>query len=492
MNKENRMKPARSRPLMKSPAGLAARLTLLFLLFVPRAGGAGSAGFPPYRVDLLGNGLRVIVHEDHELPVVTMEIMIRAGSSLDPAGKEGLANFTAAVITEGTESRTATEISEAIDFVGGTISASTGYDATYVSCRVLKKDFEVGLDLLSDILLHATFPEEEVERQRSQIITSIAGDKDRKRVIADENFQEVLFGRHPYAHPVIGLRKGIEAISREDIVDFYRSFYRPNNSTMVVAGDVDRAEVLESLDRALKGWYSGLITRTIQPEVQRPSGYRIRLVNKPDVTQSEIRIGYAGIARKDPRYFPLLLMNYTLGAGAFSSRLMRTIRSDMGLTYGISSSLGARLFRGPFTISTFTRTETTVEAIRAILDQIEEMRSGGITEKELEAAKARYIGGFPLSIETPGQVAGKILEADLYGLGEDYMSRYTTAIEQVTLDEVNAAAAEFLRTEDLVIVVVGNADRIRDGLKRFGEVEEVFYMEMEPAASPHAGDQAGS
>jgi zinc protease len=413
-----------------------------------------------------------------------MEVMIRAGSAYDPAGKEGLANFTADLITEGTESKSATEIAEAIEFVGGTLSAATGFDASYISCEILKKDFELGVSLLSDILLHPAFPAEEIERQRSQILTSITGNRDRKENIAEKNFQEVLFGDHPYSHPIIGLKKSVQEISRDDIVDFYRSFYRPNNSTIVIAGDVDRAEVVDAMNRSLGGWESALITPPVRSEVERPSGYRIRLVNKPDVTQSEIRIGYPGIIRKDPDYFPLLLMNYTLGAGDFSSRLMQTVRSEMGLTYGISSYLGARVLRGPFTISTFTRTETTGEAIRAIFGEVEKMRREGITETEFRNARARFIGGFPLSIETPSQVAGKIVEADLYGLGEEYLARYTTSIDRVTLEEVNAVASDFLRTEDLVIVVVANAEQVRDELKKFGEVEEVFYIDLGSEGTP--------
>ncbi len=445
---------------------------------------AGSSQFPPYRVDVLSNGLKVIVHEDHELPVVHMEIMVRAGSSRDLAGKEGLANFTADIITEGTESKSATEIAEAIEFVGGSLSAATGFDASYISCEILKKDFELGLGLLSDILLHPSFPDEEIERQRSQILTMITGDRDKKESIAEKNFQEVLFGSHPYAHPIIGRKKSVQEISRDDIVDFYRSFFRPNNSTIVISGDVDRAEVLEALNRSLGGWEPGLITQTVRSDVERPSGYRIRLVDKPDLTQSEIRIGYPGIIRNDPNYFPLLLMNYNLGAGSFSSRLMQTVRSKMGLTYGISSHLGTRVLRGPFTISTFTRTETTGKAIRAIFGEIEKMRSEGITETEFKNAKARFIGGFPLSIETPSQITGKILEADLYGLGEDYMARYTASIDQVSLEQVNEVASEFLRTEDLVIVVVANAEQVRDELSEFGEVEEIFYIDLGSESAP--------
>jgi zinc protease len=445
---------------------------------------ADTTQFPDYELESFDNGLKVIVHEDHELPVVYLEVMIRAGSAFDQAGKEGLANFTAETITEGTVSRSSTDIAESIDFVGGSISASSGYDATYISCTVLKKDFDLGLEILSDIILNPAFPEEEVERQRSQIITSIIGNMDQKSTIANNNFQDVLFGDHAYSHPVIGLKASIDTITRDDIIQFYDSYYRPNNSVIAVAGDVDRAEVFGSLKEALGGWKSAFILEDSHREVVDPVGYRIRLVNKPDVTQSEIRIGYLGITRKDPRYFPLLLMNYNLGGGVFSGRLMQVIRSEMGLTYGISSTLGARVQRGSFSISTFTRTETTLKAIQAILNEVEKMKDGGITTKELEDAKARYIGGFPLGIETPSQVAGKILTVELYELGRDYLSNYTSSIGKVSLEEVNTVASEFLRSKDLVIVVVGNAELLRDDLKKLGEVEEIFYTDTEADADP--------
>jgi zinc protease len=448
---------------------------------------AGEAQIPVYEPELLDNGLKVIVHEDHELPVVYMELMIKTGSAVDPAGKEGLANFTAGTLTEGTESRNSVEIAEAIEFVGGSLSANAGYDATFLSCSVLKKNFDLGLDILAEVALHPAFPEEEVERQRSQIITEIIHNRDQKATIADINFQEVLFGDHPYSHAVIGTKESIGSITRADILEYYRTNYRPNASVIVVAGDVDRESVLESMRETFGGWKPVIVPETEQPEIPEPAGYRIRLVNKPDVTQSEIRIGYPGITRQDLRYFPLILMNYTLGAGNFSSRLMITIRSEKGLTYGIYSSLGARVLRGPFTISTFTRTESTLEAIEGIFEVIDKLKKEGSTAKELEDAKARYVGGFPLSIETPSQIAQQILRSELYGLGEDYLSRYTAAIERVDLEEVKSVASDFLRTQDMIIVVVGNADMLRDDLKKLGEVEEVFYIDLEGAEPPQHG-----
>jgi zinc protease len=446
-----------------------------------------------YNPELLANGLKVIVHEDHELPVIYMEVLVRAGSANDPAEKDGLANFTAETITEGTESRSATEIAEAIDFVGGSLSSSAGYDATRISCKVLKKDYDVGLDVLSDVLLHPTFKGPEVERQRSQIITEIIGEQDRKATIADKNFQEILFGYTAYGHPVVGNKESVSAIDRDDILGFYRTYYRPNNSVMVIAGDVDRAKVMKSVEHALGGWNAATLPEFRQANVPQPNGYRIRLVNKPDVTQSEIRIGYPGIRRSDPNYFPLLLMNYILGGGGFSSRLVQTVRADRGLTYGIYSYFSARVLQGPFTVSTFTRTEKTIDAIKATLEEIDRMKEGGITQKELDAAKAKYIGGFPLGIETPSQVASKILDAELYNLGEDYLARYTDDIARVTLDDVNAAASRFLRSKDLAIVVVGNAEEIRDGLKTLGKVEEVFYTGTKGATtSGRKGDQSPS
>jgi len=460
---------------------LAVMAPVLAIIALPVSSFAShdDAPFPRYESRRLESGLKVIVHEDHELPVVRFELMIRAGSVDDPVGKEGLAAFTAATLTEGTDTRSAIQIAETIDFVGGSLGADAGYDAAYLSCQVLKKDFELGLELLSDIILHPSFPEAEVERQRSQIVTEIIGDKDQKSTIADHHFQEVLFGNHPYAHPAIGSMESIQTITRDDIVRFYETYFRPNISTIVIAGDVDRESAVSRLEAALGEWKSAILPAAEAPEPVDPIGYRIRLVNKPDVTQSEIRIGYIGIARKDPRYFPLLLMNYVLGAGSFSSRLTQAVRADRGLTYGIYSHLGARLRTGPFTISTFTRTETTLETIRVILDEVERMRGGGITAKELEDAQARYIGGFPLSLETSSQVSQKILEAELYDLGEDYLTRYTAAIDGVGLAEVNAVASEFLRDNNLVIVVVGNAEQLRDDLKSLGEVEEVFYLELE-------------
>jgi zinc protease len=454
---------------------------LVFLaLFRGPAVDAGDYASLAYQSERLDNGLKVIVYEDHELPVVSFALMIRAGSIRDPAGKEGLAGFTAGTLTKGTTSRSAIDIAETIDFVGGSLSASAGYDASYLSCRVLKKDYALGLELLSDILLHPTFAEGEIERERSQIVTALIGERDRKSAIADRHFDEVLFGEHPYSHPVIGTRKGVEAITREDIVEFHETYFRPNISVIVVAGDVDRTSVIASLREAFEGWQPAILPDPPHPEVPRPEGHRIRLVNKPDVTQSEIRVGYLGVSRSDPDFLAYRLMNYSLGAGSFSSRLMKTVRGEKGLTYGIFSDFAARSDRGPFTISTFTKTESTLETIRVILDEMVKMKLDGVTPSELKDAKARYIGGWPLGLETPSQIVGKIHDVELYGLGENYLARYTELLDQVSLDEVNRVASEFLRAEDLVIVVVANAEAVREDLTSLGEIEEVFFMELSP------------
>ena len=452
--------------------------------FFPRSASAAGARFPEYKPERLDNSLEVIVHEDHELPIVSFRVMIKAGSAMDPAGKEGLANFTSNVLTEGTETRSAREIAEAIDFVGGSLSSSAGYDASYISCDVLTKDLELALDILSDVILHPSFPGEEVERQRSQIITSIVGERDNKSAIANKNYQELLFGGHPYSHQVNGLEESVEAITRDDIAEFYETYYRPNISVMVITGDVKTGEVLESVRDALGTWKSGIILDLPPVEAVEPEGYRIRLIDKPDLTQSEIRVGYLGIRRNDPDYFPMLLMNYTLGGGGFSSRLMASIRGEKGLTYGVNSHFSARVSRGSFTVSTFTKTATTLETIQEILKGLEEMKRNGITPDELKDAKARYTGGFPLTIETPAQISGRILEAELYDLGEDYFFNYTTNIDHIDIDQVNALASRFLRSQDLVIVVVGNADLLRDDLKTLGDVEEVYYLGNKPEGEP--------
>ena len=423
-----------------------------------------------YQKAKLDNGLSIILVEHHELPVVAIELLVRAGSVHDPQEKQGLANIVAQLLREGTRSKDSLEISEEIDFIGGTLSADSEYDSTSVTATALVKHFKSILDLLSEVARFPTFKTKDIEFQREKTLTSILREKDNKRAIASRHFSEMLYGIHPYAHPSIGTLEGLKAITRKEIIQFHKNHYLPNNSILTVVGDIEPSNILAVIKKTFGDWKEGNVHKPTLPLMPKIVNYRIRLVDKPDLTQTEICIGHLGIRRNNPDYFSLMLLNYILGRGP-TSRLYTEIRAERGLSYGVKSQFDARILRGPFYIRTYSKNETAIETLRLVLDELKKLKAGGITKEELDSAKSYYIGHFPLSLETPAQIASKIIEQKFYGLPEDYLEKYLENIKAVSREDVNRAIEGLIDPENLVIVLVSKAEDILKEAKTLGEVE---------------------
>jgi zinc protease len=452
---------------------------LLFILLASAVTAADNQEIklPPIEKVTLDNGLAVIVIEHHELPVVAFRLVLKSGSASDPEGKSGTADLTAGLLRKGTKTRSATQIAEEIDFVGGQLGAGSDLDATYATCQVLTKHFDVGLDLLSDIILNPTFKEDEIERLRKQTLSGIAEQKQNPGSVADEKFSQFLFGDHPYGRPSEGTEESVPAITREDIVDFHRTFYVPNNAILAVVGDVKPKEALAKVKAKFGGWKSGDVP---QPSVTAPppvEGYQILLVDKPDLTQTYICMGHLGIEKKHPDYFPIRVMNYILGGGGFASRLTDEVRSKRGLTYGIYCNFNSNKLAGAYQVTTFTQNDSTAAAIAAIIDQIKRIRTEGVTDKELEDTKSFYSGYFPLQFETPSQIATQILNVELYDLGEEYIQNYRRNINAVTIEDVLRVAQKYLDPDNLILVVVSKADDVKASLEPLGSLQVVSFTE---------------
>ncbi|KPK99623.1 MAG: hypothetical protein AMJ91_07100 [candidate division Zixibacteria bacterium SM23_73_3] len=431
---------------------------------------------PPIKKTTLDNGLKLIVIEHHELPVVAFRLILKSGSTCDPQGKAGLANLTAGLLRKGTKTRSATQIAEEIDFVGGSVGAGSGLDATYATCQVLAKHFDVGLDLLSDIILNPVFKEDEIDRLRKQTLAGIKQQKDNPGSVAEEKFRKFVFGDHPYGQPSEGTEESITNILRDDIVGFHKGYYVPNNAILAVVGDVKSKEVIKKVKAKFLQW--GGVEITLPSVVEPPpiKGHQILLVDKPDLTQTYIRVGHLGIQRKNPDYFPVKVMNYILGGGGFASRLMDEVRSKRGLTYGIHCSFDDNKLKGAYEVSTFTQNDSTIAAINAIIEQIKKIRAEGVTDKELEDTKSFYTGYFPLQFETPQQIATQVLDVELYELGEDYIKSYRDNIKGVTKEEVLRVAQKYLDPDNLKLVVVSKAEDVKSSLEPLGSMEVTSFL----------------
>jgi len=448
------------------------------LVFLSQTVSAIQLPLPPMADKTLPNGLKVIVAENHEQPVVSMRLLIKVGSSLDPADKAGLANMTAGLLRKGTATRDANKISEEIDFIGGSLGAGSDLDASYATSEVLTKHFDKGLDLLSDIVLNPAFAPAEIERLRKQTIAALMQSKDDPNNVVDEQYKKYLFGDHPYGKPESGTIESVSSLTRDDIVGFWQKNYIPNNSVLFVVGDVKPEEVFPKIEANLGAWKQGTPPDMKFPAAKPGSGIKVILINKPDATQSSVKMGNLGIDRYNPDFFSCRVMNYILGGGMLVSRMMTEIRQKRGLTYDINTQFSFNRFPGEFTVTTFTRNDSTARAISGIIEQLNRMRDTDITPQELKETISFFNGMLPRQFETLNQVLGQLVNPELYGLGKDYLPTYLDRISKVTAADVRNAAQKYIDPKNLLIVVVSKADDVREMLKQFGPITEIELSDL--------------
>ncbi|MFQ5656211.1 MAG: M16 family metallopeptidase [Candidatus Methylomirabilales bacterium] len=430
---------------------IVASLSIIFLGTMV----SGLAGAEPLGRRLaMKNGLTVLVAERHTLPMVTIEVLVKAGSVMEPKEKAGLANLTAILLPLGTVNRTAPEISETIEFVGGRLSASASRDFSTLFLTVLKKDLALGLELLADVFLHPAFREEEIARKVQQLKGRIRRKREDPARVAREAFAATLFPEHPYGWPVEGTEESLDRITRQDLGDFHRRYYVPNNSILAAAGDVTLEELKGYLDKHLQGWTRKAVPAA-SPDSVSPDRSQVVKIDR-GVTQAHIVWGLLGIERKHPDYYRFLVMNQILGGGGLTSRLMRSIREERGWAYDVHSYLSAGRFPGPFIVGLETKNETAGPAIEEVLRQIKKIRDEGVTPEELREAKGYLTGSFPLRIDTNNDMVRLLMGIELYDLGMDYPDRYPEIIQAVTREDVQRVARKYLHPDRSVLVVVAD------------------------------------
>lgn len=426
---------------------------------------------PDYKTIVLPNGLTLLVMEQHELPLVNFNMIVKAGSVADPKEREGLASMTADLLRQGTLSKSAAEFSEAVDFLGGYLESGADWDQTTVSGEFLSRDFRKGLGLLSEMVLAPAFRDEEVERTRKQTIAAIQQSLDDPETIANKQFARFLYRDHPYARPPEGTTASVPALRRTDILSFYRTYYVPNNAILAIVGDIDGRDAVESAKQAFGGWKKKPFPRPAYPDPPLIKGKRVIVLDKPDVNQTQIRIGTIGIKRSDPLYFPAQIASTILGGG-FTSWLNQEIREKRGLSYGASAGFETRLAPGPFVVSTFTKNETVKETISVAFETVSRFREKTFTREDMVKAQNYRAGQFPLGVETTDQLAAQIADLAFHGLGRDFIDKQIERLRSVTLEDLGRVA-RLIPTEDYVLLVVTNAAEVRPQLESFGRIEVV-------------------
>jgi len=432
---------------------------------MPPAGEPRPFNFPNAAEKTLANGLRVFVVTDHSEPAVAARLLIlSAGSIKDPRDIPGVAQMTANMLTQGTEKRSARDIAEAIDFVGGSLSASAGKDATTVMLDVVKKDLDTGLDLMSDAVLHPAFKAEELERQRQQLLSGLTVQYSDPDYLASTIFSRVVYGDSPYGWPEDGTPETATKLDPAQLAKFHDANYAPGQALLAFAGDITPEAAFAAAEKYFGAWPKTMVT--IAPPVAPPptSGMHIWLIDKPDAVQTQIRVGKLGIRRGDPNYIPVVVMNRIFGGG-YNSRLNTEVRVKKGLTYSAYSSFNPHEYAGSFAVGTYTRTAATVDATKLVVDLIAKMSTGDVTPHEMDFARDYLAGVYPIQSETAEQVADRVLTVVAYGLPRDYNYTYTERISAVTSAQVRDMAQKYLSADDLDLVLAGNVSAFRDALK---------------------------
>ncbi len=414
---------------------------------------AGPAySFPNVRRNVLNNGLTLLVSEEHTLPFVTLMLLVKAGSKDDPTGQGGVADLTASSLLLGAAGRGLKQINEDLDYMGASMSGGANKDYATLSLRVLTKDLRRAFPIFMDVLTKPTFPAIELKKDILRVLGAIRSSEDQPGVTAERAFEEALYQNGPYGHPTEGTKESVSRLNREAVRVFHRRYYHPNNAILVVAGDADVKTVKEYLVPMLEKWPKG----TIPPRSKesKPIDRKVALNISRPVTQSNIVMGNGAMSRDNPDYYAAVVLNYILGGGSLGSRLMEDIRNKRGLAYSVESLFDARKLTGSFEIVLQTKTASTEEAMKAVVENVERIRSEPVSERELEDAKSYLIGSFPQRLSTQSSVASFFGQVEYYGLGLDYPERYSDLIGSVTIEDIQRVARSYLHPEEFVVVVV--------------------------------------
>ncbi|HEV7889108.1 MAG TPA: pitrilysin family protein [Pyrinomonadaceae bacterium] len=435
----------------------------------------------------LSNGLDVLVVEHHEVPVVAMNLVMKMGAAGDPADKAGLASLSADMLDEGTATRSSLDISDQLARIGSSLNVNAGWDSTTASMRTLTRHLDSALEIYSDVITNPAFPEKELERLRLQRLTALRQQKDSPEAVAGLVFQTVLYGRnHPYGHPLTGDETSLAGLTGADVRSFYETYYRPNNSALIVVGDVKPDALVAKLEKAFAGWKSGHVPAVdVSAAPVERDHTAIYLVDRPGSVQSVIQIGQVGVPRSSPDYFPLFVMNRILG-GASSARINLNLREDKGYTYGAQSAFSFRRGAGPFTAAAPVQGFSTKESVTEFMKEIRGIRGEiPVTPQELEGAKQSIVRGFPRGFETPDQIAGNLELIVTYDLPDTYFNSYIERVQAVTLEDISRVANRYLQPDRMAVVIVGDRRAIEQPLRTLDEIGErinVVDSEGKPAA----------
>jgi zinc protease len=448
----------------------------------PPAGELRAFRFPPFLRRMLPGGLTVYAARLAGVPLVSLELVARAGGQhdpLSPISKAGLATFTASLLDEGSARRNALEIAAWVERLGGYLYTAADWDSGYLAAALLSEHMEAGLDLLAEIVLTPTFPDNEIERIRRQRAAELLRRGYDPSSQADDRLAEVIYAGTPYAAPLLGREDSLESLVREDVVAFYESHYSLAGATVIAVGDLDPEELIRGVERTLAP-RPGQEPAPAGPEI-RPvplDGVTVHIVDRPGASQTELRLGHAGVKRTDPDFLTLSVLNMLLG-GKFTSRINLNLRERHGYTYGASSRFAGRLGPGPFIVDAAVSTASAGAAAQEVLGELRRIREELVEPREMDETVSYMMGVYPYTLQTIGDVAKRLEVLAVYGLPDDHYDGYTERLAATTREQLLEAARRHLDPERIAIVAVGPADDLVPQLEGIGEVT----VQRRPAAS---------
>jgi zinc protease len=442
---------------------------------------ARSVRFPKPVEKTLKNGLRVIVVEREGVPLVSAQLLVKAGGETDPRELSGLAQMTATLLTKGTTTRSATEIAQAIEALGGTLNSSARWDASSVSTNIMSSNLGPAMEILADVVRHPAFKDEEIERLRKQNLDGLRVNLRDPGAIASLVAARVIFGDTPYGHPLGGTLETIPLIKREAIARMHQRFYRPDNAVLVIGGTIKPAEAFNLAERVFGDWQmppEPIVIVTTPTVAPANPGSRVIVIDKPDAGQAAVVLARAGIKRTDQDYFRGIVANSILSG--YSGRLNQEIRIKRGLSYGAGSSLDVRRDVGPFVASAQTKNESGAEVASLLMGELARLSDGQLADVEMTPRKAVLIGSFARNLETSGGLVGQVASLALYGLSLDEINNYIKNVQAITSVDVQKFAGGRLSSKGANLIIVGDASKFLDSLrKQFPNVEVIRETDLD-------------
>lgn len=430
----------------------------------PELGPPPRVSLPPIITRELPNGLKLMIVEQHELPLADFVLLIGSGSTAAPAGKAGIANLVSAMLREGTTSRKSLDIADQISFLGIRLSPTSSWESSTLSLHTPTAQMDSALALFADVALHPSFPPNEFERIRKTQLTDLLQQRDQGPVIASKAFPAILYGNaHPYGAPLEGTETSVKSITTADLQSYYQANFRPNNATLIIVGDVNPAQIEAKINNLFGSWQRGDVPALNYGEPPKASTTTIYLIDKPGAAQSSFRIGAVGVPRSTKDYFALTVMNTILG-GSFTSRLNQNLRETRGYTYGAGSRFDMRRAAGPFLASAEIVTAKSDSALIEFMKELKRIREA-VPADELSRAKRYLQLQLPGNFETTQQIAAALVPVAQYNLPLAYYNNYVQNVEAVTQPDVARVAQQYINPGSLAIVIVGDRKTIEPALK---------------------------